>query len=234
MAYNFDTNKTYLQTVKLPNDATTYYLNDTEARSAIDAIDQKITGGMHYLGITSTDVKTAPTTQVVSVESTDITAAVGDVVIYGQYEYIWNGTTWQLFGTPNLNDLNGVGAFGYANTGTGSTTPEGTIGFADTAVGDTGNYTPDGDVSIDTTSAVATDSITGITNVGTMPTFSATVNNGELTFAWTDGTTPTADTAKTVVTGITDADISLDFTGKEQTVTFTGTQDTITVTPVQS
>lgn len=57
-----------------------------------------LTGAMHFLGITTTAITDGATTTTVTVNNETVTAASGDVVIYGDQEYVFNGTTWALFG----------------------------------------------------------------------------------------------------------------------------------------
>ena len=96
----------------------------------------------------------------------------------------------------------------------------------------TANYTPQGTVSAPTiTVTPATDTINPIDSVGSLPAFTATVENETLTLGWDAGTLPTKGTSKTVVTGITSATASqptFTGTGAELKGTFSGTAGTAT------
>jgi hypothetical protein len=58
---------------------------------------------MTFLGVTTTDVSkgTANSTATVKIGNENVTATIGDVVVYGidkPTEYIWNGSNWQEIG----------------------------------------------------------------------------------------------------------------------------------------
>lgn len=57
-----------------------------------------LTGAMHYKGISST-VITDGGTQNPTIDSVELTTKEsGDVVLYGNQEYVWNGNAWELLG----------------------------------------------------------------------------------------------------------------------------------------
>lgn len=59
-----------------------------------------LSNAMHFLGVTSTNISTgtANTTATVIIGSSNVTAAVGDVVLYGSQEYVWGNNKWNLLG----------------------------------------------------------------------------------------------------------------------------------------
>ena len=120
--------------------------------------------------------------------TTSITAEVGGMAQYDGTEFVWNGSAWQEMGHGNW----------------------GALAFKSSA---SGTYTPTGSVDV-TAGTDSTDSVTGITAVGTLPTFAA---SGE-TLVYTPGTLPTAGSEKTFVTA-----------SGTPTASFTGTEATITV-----
>ena len=75
-------------------------------------------------------------------------------------------------------------------------------------------YAPSGSVSVD--SAGSTTTVNSITDIGTLPVFTATVSNEILSLSFSQGTLPTKGSDTTVKTG-------------DATYTFGGTQATITV-----
>lgn len=83
------------------------------------------------------------------------------------------------------------------------------------------SYTPTGSVSAPTVSvAVNTASVTPISGVGTLPSFTASVANEVLTLGFSAGSLPTKGTAVTVATGIKSASASApSFTGTNTTIT---------------
>ena len=121
---------------------------------------------------------------------------------------------------------------GETTTSTGNFTPHGSV---DIVVGNgEANYTPEGTISAPTVSVVpSTGTVNSITDVGTLPAFTATVANENLTFSWSAGTLPTKGTDTSVVTGITSATASApSFTGTpvELTGDFVGSQGVVSVT----
>lgn len=76
---------------------------NTSLGNRITALENQIsgvTGAMHFLGTTSTAVSDGGT-QAPTINDTAVSTAnlkSGDVVLYGQQEFIWNGTKWELFG----------------------------------------------------------------------------------------------------------------------------------------
>ena len=100
-----------------------------------------------------------------------------------------------------------------------------------------------------TKSKLVTDTVPNVTSVGTAPSWSATVTDGNLTFSWSAGSVPTLGTAKTVATGALASDgegaevaTGLDTpttasaitglgTATAAAQTFTGTQEAYTVNP---
>ena len=79
--------------ITLPS-GTTYEIKDAWSRERISALGQV----MNFLGVTTTDIATNPSTNPISVGGETVTAGVGDVVIYGSKEFVWIGSTWAEFG----------------------------------------------------------------------------------------------------------------------------------------
>lgn len=119
---------------------------------------------------------------------------------------------------------------GTATTSSGKFTPAGTISAANNT---SGNYTPAGTVGAPTISvatAGATTTVNSITNVGTLPTLSTTVEDETLVFNFSQGTLPTKGADTTVKTG--DASYSASapsFTGTKVKLSFTGTEGNVSV-----
>ena len=68
--------------------------------SLVTLADLGLSNAMHFLGITTTNISTgtANTTATVSIEGSNVTAAAGDVVLYGSQEYVWGNNKWNLLG----------------------------------------------------------------------------------------------------------------------------------------
>lgn len=187
--------------ITLPS-GTTYDLKDADARSAIANIQSMATGAMYYIGISSTAITDGGTQKptIDSVERTMAAADAGAVAIYGEMEYVWNGSKWQEFGS------------------TGSLKA---LAFKDSA---TGNFTPAGTVSqptISVATAGSTTTVNSITDVGSLPAWSASVSGETLTIGWSAGTLPTKGSDTTVKTS--------DAAYESSTPTFSGAQGSVTV-----
>lgn len=206
--------------IKLPN-GTTYNIKDANARERIEALESFTT----YLGVTTTALTDGATTNPITINGQNVTAQSGNIVLYGNQEFIFDGTHWNQFG-----DLSSLGSLAYKNTASGSYTPSGTVSqptFNGDTMNSTGSftpagsvkltnsntkvavsvaesgavtYTPDGTVAAPTISvktAGTTTTVNSITAVGTLPTY--TVSGEVLTL--TQGTLPTKGKNQTVKTG---------------------------------
>lgn len=206
--------------IKLPN-GTTYNIKDANARKRIEALESFTT----YLGVTTTALTDGATTNPITINGQSVTAQSGNIVLYGNQEFIFDGTHWNQFG-----DLSSLGSLAYKNTASGSFTPAGTVSqptFNGDTMNSTGSftpagsvkltnsnktaavstaesgavtYTPDGTVAAPTISvktAGTTTTVNSITAVGTLPSY--TVSGEVLTL--TQGTLPTKGKNQTVKTG---------------------------------
>lgn len=188
-----------LSKITLPN-GTTYNIKDAQARDDIESIRQSISGGLSFLGETTTELSDGATTNPIVINGSSITAKKGDLAVYGSKEFLFNGTSW-----VEMGDLSLLGALAYKNNASG-------------------NFTPSGNVSaptINVDTAGTTTTVNSITNVGTLPAFSATVLNEILTLTWDEGTLPTKGENVTVKTG--------DASYTASAPTFSGTAGTVTV-----
>ncbi|MGN0657072.1 MAG: hypothetical protein ACI4KR_09780 [Ruminiclostridium sp.] len=227
--------------ITLPS-GTTYDLKDSTARANISALS----GALKFLGTTTTAITDGAATTPITIGDTSVTPAAGNVVIYGNSEFVWSAaeSKWREFGsTGSLKSLafkdNASGSYTPAGsvsqpafTGTKATisssfTPAGSVAIS-TGTG-TANYTPAGSVSAPTVSvALNTSSVTPFGSAGTLPSctlpsMSATVSGETLTLGWSAGsfsagTLPSAGTAVTVATSVKSA------TASAPTFTGTGTE----------
>lgn len=174
--------------VTLPS-GTVYEIKDAVARMAQS-------GAMHYLGKTTTVISDGSTVSTIEIDGTSVTLSAseaGAVVIYGELEFVWNGSKWQEFGSAGSLKA---------------------LAFKDNA---SANYTPKGTVS-GTAVTLNTTTVEGIDSVGTLPELTMTVSNETLTIGFSKGTLPTKAEAKTVATGI--ASITQpSFNGTAETIT---------------
>ena len=89
--------------ITLPS-GNSYDLKDAAAREAIAALQ----GGSYFLGKSTTAIEDQATTNPISIdgETDPVTATNGNVVVYGNKEFIFNGTKWIEFGDLSmLGDL---------------------------------------------------------------------------------------------------------------------------------
>ena len=123
--------KKYLS--KIVKGTDTLWLKDAEAQASIEDIYSKISGGLHYLGKSTTPIAdgdaTGPwvidgVTYVVSNPAAgQKVLAAGDIAIYGESEFIWSGAAgkWQEFGSTGS-----LGALAFKDSASGDYTPAGT------------------------------------------------------------------------------------------------------------
>lgn len=184
--------------ITLPSGAT-YDIKDATARHEINILKGSNTGAMHYAGVTTTALADGSNTSPIKINNADYMPLNGDVVIYNSLELVWSTSDnkWHEFGSTG--SLKG-------------------LAFKDSA---SASYTPTGSVSAPTVEvAVNTASVTPISGVGTLPSFTASVANEVLTLGFSAGSLPTKGTAVTVATGIKSASASAPtFTGNAATIT---------------
>ena len=184
--------------ITLPSGAT-YDIKDATARHDISILKGSSTGAMHYAGVTTSALANGSSTSPIKINNVDYTPSNGDVVIYESLEFVWSTSDnkWHEFGSTG--SLKG-------------------LAFKDSA---SASYTPAGSVSAPTVSvAVNTASVTPISGVGTLPSFTASVTNETLTLGFSAGSLPTKGTAVTVATSIKSASASAPaFKGTSATIT---------------
>ena len=233
-----------------------YDIKDADAREQIEELRQSISGGVRFVGPTTTEISDGSTVKPITVNGSSYTQIKGDIVIYNDFEYIWDDTKWIEFGNMGV-----FGTLAYQDSASGTYTPAGSISrptFSGATLTSTGrhrpsgtiatqtftgtqatlqmtgtpegsisisqgigeaNYTPAGSVSAPTVSIETSDSsIQTIDSVGTLPEFTATVANENLTLGFSQGSLPTKNSAVTVLTSIDSA------TASAPTFTGTGTK----------
>lgn len=126
--------------ITLPS-GTTYDLKDAVAR-------QQAAGGIHLVGVTTTELVDEATTNPITVNGSSYTAQNQDAVFYGKKEFVFDGTKWHEFG-----DMSGLGDLARKNTASGTYKPTGNISqptFTGKSTTFTGTYEPSGNVSVTT------------------------------------------------------------------------------------
>ena len=145
-----------------------YDLKDAEARQSISDIQTSITGGMHYIGETSTALTDGATTSTLVAKSANSLSKTtgfeaGDIVIYGELEFIWNGAKWNEFGSTGS-----LKALAFKDNASGDVTCAGTN--SSSAVTFTGGSTETVLKAVDD-EAVAPSFTEGAFNAGSLPSF---------------------------------------------------------------
>lgn len=170
-----------------------YYVKDAEARTAI----AELSTYSKFLGVTTTELVDGKTTSaVITINGKDVTAKVGDIVIYGTKEFIYSSDNkWQEFGDLSALESQ-LGGFAYVNEGEVTvkeyadpswTGTEVHFGFEGESLSSTGTFTATGTVSQPTFSGNALESTGTFTPAGTVsqPTFTgnALTSTGSVTAA---------------------------------------------------
>ena len=141
--------------------STTYDIKDAQARTDISTLYTLIEGGVRFIGVIAPSpahqISDGDTTNPVTIKdgasTKSVTATAGDIVFQDTNEFIWDGSAWRAFG-----EATGLKAFAFADTGSTSYTPAGTVSKPSftgssssvtiTATDNTsGNYQPKGTVS---------------------------------------------------------------------------------------
>ena len=118
---------------KIVKGSDTLYIKDAQAWADIEEIKSQISGGMHYLGKSTTAIADGDATGPWVIDGVTYIAsgtpasgqkllAAGDIAIYGDLEFIWSGASgkWQEFGSTGS-----LGALAFKDSATGSFTPQG-------------------------------------------------------------------------------------------------------------
>ncbi len=189
-----------ISTITLPS-GQTYDIKDAEARQMISDLNNYTA----FLGVTTTNLSDNATTNPITIDGQSVTATNGNIVTYGNKEFIFNGTKWQEFG-----DLSGLKALAFKDQVSASYTPAGSINitatgtkintsstftgtkiyahntFSGNELTSTGSYTPAGTVGAPTISVATAGDVANIKNptsqtvvktVGTLAPTSAQVVN---------------------------------------------------------
>lgn len=152
--------------IKLPS-GTEYNLKDAKAREDIAAIQSSIASGVHFIGTTTTELTDGDTTNPITINGANVTAVAGDLVTYGDSEFLFNGTAWLFFG-----DFGSLGDLAFKDSASGSFTPSGSVSLTNTnqtatvskASSGTATYTPEGTVTAPTISLKTAGSTTTVQN----------------------------------------------------------------------
>lgn len=87
----------------------------TSVGSELKAIKTAMSTGIHYRGTTTTALTDGATTNPIQINGQSYTAVAGDLVIYDGYEFLFDGTYWEKFGTDGT-----LKAMAFADTASGT------------------------------------------------------------------------------------------------------------------
>lgn len=150
--------------ITLPN-GNTYDLKDAAAREDIEEIKQAITGGVTFMGETTTALTDGATTNPITINGSSVTCIKGYLVVYDSKEFVFDGTKW-----IEMGDLSVLGDLAYKNSASGSYTPAGTVSqptFSGSSLTSTGNFTPQGGVTLSSAATTSTGAVSYISALGT-------------------------------------------------------------------
>ena len=225
--------------ITLPT-GSTYNLKDQQARNDIAAIQGAISGGVTFMGETSTALTDGSTATSIVVNSATITAVKGYLVVYNSKEFVFDGTKW-----VELGDLSLIGDLGWKDSASTTYTPAGTVSkptftgtsstVTITATDNTsGNYQPKGTVSQPTftgSSSTFTGTITPHGSIDlTTTNKTATVSKASSgTATYTPEGTVAAPTISVQTAGSTTTVNSITAVGTLPTLTTTVANETLTI-----
>ena len=225
--------------ITLPT-GSTYNLKDQQARNDIAAIQGAISGGVTFMGETSTALTDNSTATSIVVNSATITAVKGYLVVYNSKEFVFDGTKW-----IELGDLSLIGDLGWKDSASATYTPAGTVSkptftgtsstVTITATDNTsGNYQPKGTVSQPTftgSSSTFTGTMTPHGSIDlTTTNKTATVSKASSgTATYTPEGTVAAPTISVQTAGSTTTVNSITAVGTLPTLTTTVANETLTI-----
>jgi hypothetical protein len=117
-----------LAKLTLPN-GTQVNLKDAWARAQIE----HLSGYTKYLGVTTTALTDGSTTNPITINGEPVTAEAGGITLYGNEEFIFDGTHWNLFG-----DLSALGDLAFKNSAEATYTPAGSVSAPEISVASAG------------------------------------------------------------------------------------------------
>ena len=219
---------------------TTYNLKDAAARSDIEDLREAITGGVNFIGRTTTELTDEATTNPITINGKSVTAVAGNLVAYGEKEFLFDGTKWLEMG-----DIGSLGALAYKNDASGTYTPTGSVSqptFSGNELTSTGNFTPAGNVTIATGSGTANYTPAGsvsqpsfsgseLTSTGNFtPAGNVTIATGSGTANYTPAGSVAAPTISVKTAGSTTTVNSITNVGTLPTMAMTVENETLTFT----
>lgn len=149
-----------------------YNIKDAQARGDIAALQTAVSGGVSFLGITTTEITDGSSTSSITVGGETLSAINGALVIYGDDEFVYSSfdTKWHRFGPAGT-----FRALAYKDSASTSYTPAGSVSkptftgsSSDVTItatdNESGNYQPKGTVDAPTISVKTAGATTTVKN----------------------------------------------------------------------
>ena len=193
-------------------DGQVYYVKDAQARSDISAIQSAISGGVSFVGETTTALTDGSTVSSIVINGNTVSAVKGYLVVSGSSEYVYDGVKW-----IEMGDLSALGDLAWKDTASASYTPAGTVSqptfsgnesvvTISASANVNGNYQPAGTVSQPTFTGNSTESTGNFTPAGSVTVTTKTTSNKTATVGTAAGTatyTPAGDVSAPTITIVT-------------------------------
>ena len=162
--------------------STTNVPTSNAVKSYIDTKLNELSGAMVFIGTSTTAITDGGTQNPTVNGSVIVNKTAGNVVIYGSQEYVWNGSSWELFGDEGSYALKTITVTGNNGlTGGGALTENRTISHAvpsGAAAGTLGSSTERTYIKTVTTDAYGhITAVTTGTETVTLPTILTQVDN---------------------------------------------------------
>lgn len=88
-------------TTQTTGDNSTKIATTAFVKTAIDSAKASLAGAMHFIGTTTTTLTDGATTNPIVINSINVTAVSGDVVVIGSKEFVFDGSSWVELGDPS-------------------------------------------------------------------------------------------------------------------------------------
>jgi len=206
--------------ITLPS-GSTYQIKDTQARQAIETLTGSLSGALHFLGVTTSNIADGSEINPIVIDSKNVTATAGDIAIKGDKEFIFSevDNKWHEFG-----DLGSLGALAFKSSATGNFTPSGNVSQP--------TFTGTANTGIDVSTAAGTATYTPAGTVS-QPTFTGTASSGSATYTPAGGVTISTGTGTANYTPAGTVS-QPSFSGTQATIAVSGGSGTATYTPAGS
>lgn len=209
-------------------------LDGTVAEVYDEVARQAIAGGTHFIGVTTTAISDGSSTNPITIGEDSVTAKNGDIVVYGNKEFIFasNDSKWH-----ELGDTTGLGALALKDSVSATYTPAGTVSKPDITVTptsatvkeiDTAGSVVAGTANVPTAVAVTN----GTANVPTVVQVTAGTADVPTEVSVTPGSAnvPTAVTLPTLATTLNGTTLELSWTAGSVIPGTAGTPTAVSVT----